>query len=564
MKQPSVSWVFYQRLRRDALKPKKRPELMELLNEGGKIVADARSNVQTEVENRDGQILIQMAQAELYKEQAMLNQIFHANINVDLRQPGAIKDLIDTLNACLNLKSVYERNKQLITSSSGGQKGVFSFFSGYILKAFDKYRPAILKEIIGQFENGAMFFDSVKSVLDKYFSNNIIPEAIELMLDKAEVENGVETKYQKAYAEVISAIHAFPNGPISTGLKAAWGLNDLINNMAASIMGNTTKEDLTRAFNKYSYEPKMSKSGKMTTRRRNTELRSLIKGCMGYQNEASGLSLEALRDQISSMVVNGIPNFHLSNGTFEMDGSVSGDTIKQLGYKKMRPDGAVIMGIDGTPIESWINATPGNADRNTAIDLFNRIGHYVENIDNGFIVYTNSKNYTLNDNFARRGGYSAGTAMSLRNLESVLGKFLSDVDSVVKMLLNAGKGAISQGNTDNVSKILAEAIAYALFDDWDFIGQANKDMGGNSLHIMDLNGVLIPLSVFLFSLGEAISSVEQNPSSFARAHVTPASYDTSNESSYYIEQWEAAIQYGLDNTKISFHFMKDIRSFLNF
>jgi hypothetical protein len=41
---------------------------------------------------------------------------------------------------------------------------------------------------------------------------------------------------------------------------------------------------------------------------------------------------------------------------------------------------------------------------------------------------------------------------------------------------------------------LAQDVAYVLFDDYATIGD---DMNGNSIHIMNLNGVMIPLSMIL-------------------------------------------------------------------
>jgi hypothetical protein len=45
-------------------------------------------------------------------------------------------------------------------------------------------------------------------------------------------------------------------------------------------------------------------------------------------------------------------------------------------------------------------------------------------------------------------------------------------------------------------------IAAFLFDDFTSIGDVNMS-GANALHIFDLNGVFVPLSVLLFKLAEA-------------------------------------------------------------
>lgn len=558
MKDSSASWVFYRRLLRDAVKPKERPELLDIHREGKQLVGSAHFGVSGYAHN--GQALINMANAELAKEEALLNQIFGVGIKFDFQQPGAIKELIDTINACLNLKEVYERNKQIIIADNGGQKGVFSYFGTYILQGFDSRRINIQKKVINRFLNHETFFDAVKTVLDEEFNTYIIPKAIDNMLN-AQVERGVDEQYANAYAEVLRAIATMPNNPLVIGLKQAWGINNLINELSIKISSASSIQDINQMFHKYQNQTILNKNNKKQTVRTNGELRQLISRNSNYNNQASGLSLEALEDQIFAMVANGIPNFTLQNDNFKIEGSVQANSLKGVGYKKMRTDGAVIFNMDGAPIEQMLNNENKN-DRKTAINLFNKIGEHVEKVRDGFIVYSNAKNYTLNDNFKTRGGYSAGEAISLEQLEGALGNFINNVDDLITVLLNAGYGTIAEGNTGEASRILAQAIAFALFDDWNYIG--NTSGGGMSIHVMNLNGVLIPLSTFLFSLGQAIEDIEGNPSSFVTVNIQLARYDTGHDAVYGLPYWHDAVSFGKSNTMISYHFMKNITSFLKF
>ena len=564
----SASWVYYRRLLRDAVKPKARPNLLDVHAEGMAAVAGAHFDVSESVHGDDGNMLISMAYNELAKEQALLNQIFGVGINFDFRQPNAIRDLIDTLNACLNLKDVYERNKQIITATNNkGQKGVYSYFNTYLLQAFDKRRGAIQKQIAAKFLNRETFFEAVKSTLTSEFDNIIIPEAIELMLN-AGVERGVDAEDAKmvnAYQDILSAVRAFPNNPLAEGLKRGWGINTLIDKMSAEIAGASDSDSLNKMFNKYDYTQGVNKKGKVVSRRRNTTLRKLISGTKRFNDQASGLSLEAMEGQILAMITGGIPDFTVGDGNFKIQGHVEAKTLKALGYKGMRPDGAVLFNVGGGEyVEQELNNTNSN-DHKDAINLFNSIGQYVSNIRDGFIVYTSDKNYALNDGFMSRGGFSAGASLSLSMLEGVLGRFITNVDGLITTLLNAGRGAIKEGDTGEASKVLARAVAFALFDDWDFIGTAKQDMGGNAIHVMNLNGVLIPLSVFLFSLGEAVLQAQTRISSYATATVHTASYKTgSYDPIYGLPNWHDAITYGKENTTVTFHFMKSISSFLRF
>ncbi len=533
----STSWVYYSRLQRDAVIHKARPKLMDTYEEGISAVGSAHFSVSFLAATQSGVALINMANAEAAKEQALLAQIFGVQIGIDFSQPGTIQNLIDTLNACLNLKSVYERNKALITNWQG-KKGVFSYFHTYLNRIFTEYMPTIQNEVLQNFVRGEEFYSAVKTVIDHYFYDIIVPQAIKEMLSTADA--GQDDKYLTAYQDIINAIEGLPHNPLAEGLKQAWGLSSITNRMIQELSEIKSKKGINNYFEK----------GRVNG------IKNAISG--KYTNNASGLSLEALYDQITAMVASGIPNFSVSSGNFTLQGGVTGTSLKGLGQKQMRPDNSVIFNADATPVEKMLEENTSHK-RDDAINLFNQIGQYIDKVNNGFIVYTNAKNYQLNAKF---GGYSAGAAISLFDLEGRLGRFIDNVDDLIMVLINAGKGAIAEGDTGEASHILAQAIAYALFDDWDFIGVSGGS--GKAIHVMNLNGVLIPLSVFLYSLGKAIDDAAKNPEGFVSVSISPASYDVSTEGSYGMSKWNQNITFGKQNTKIKYHFMKNITSFLKF
>ena len=543
MQQAGASWVYYRRLLRDAVKPKQRLNLLDIHKEGMEAVSNATFAVDEHANSNNGQILISMGQNELSKELSLLNQIFHANINLDLTQPGSIKILIDTLNACLNLKSVYERNKSMIVNYQG-KKAAYTYFATYLNQALDSLRTEIRDELIKRFRNKEDFGKSAVEVINDKFDNRILPKAIELALS---VEDpGIDKSSLNAYKDIIAAIQKFPNNPMAAGLKSAWGLDKIVNEMTQNVIKAAESEGKAGISGFF----KTKKSGL-------SEIKSKIR--TKTTNNSSGLSLEALYDQILAMVAGNIPDFTASSGNFTLQGDVQAKALSQVGRMQMRPDHAVIFRADASPVEKMLSEKHDNR-RETAVNLFNQISSYINDINDGFIVYTNTKNYDLGDGFS---GFSAGRAISLEMLEGQLGNFIDNVDNLIIVLLNAGAGAISEGNTGESSKILAQAVAFALFDDWNFIG--NTSGGGSSIHVMNLNGVLIPLSAFLFSLGKAIEDAEKNPSAFVSVNVKTASYPVKNNSDVYgKENWLNAVDLGKRNTKISYHFMRNIRSFLSF
>ena len=76
------------------------------------------------------------------------------------------------------------------------------------------------------------------------------------------------------------------------------------------------------------------------------------------------------------------------------------------------------------------------------------------------------------------------------------------------------EGAIQSGDKENMreelNNTIAEAVAYLLFDDWSTIGDIQT--GTQGIHVLSLDGLMIPLSYLLTATGEAM--IETDAKSF--------------------------------------------------
>ena len=531
MQKGSMSAVYFERLTRDAVVHKARPELSGVYNSAMSMYKPLDSETHG---FGGGNKILSMAAAEANKEQAMLRQIFGVDLHLDLTKPGAIKQLTEAINDAFEFRTIYERNKALITSEEfKGNKGVFSYFHTYFMQAYKSMESSLTTKIIDTMikKPSISAGDAAKEVFMAELPN-LINDGVQRMFNaNVELTNSMDQEHRNAYLEIINFIKKFPTQNMFTeGLARAWGLDKVA-------------EEFTKAFSQRRYMPRRG-----TMDRARGKVKKELEKSM---HSKGGLSLEVLIDQCLTMTankLNSLPNVTASAGVHAGAGAVDA-----------RADNVFYFGMNGGRIQqAFDNVEKQDSTRAAAVKEFSNLGANLEKVKNGFIVYVNDKNYTLNENFRRRGGMSAGTAWDLTQVKSLLGGIVGNIDQVVYNLLQNGKGAIMAGDTSQTSEVLAEGIAYYLFDDYTTIGNP----GGNAIHVMGLQGMLIPLSAFLFALGTAINSVEQNPSSYVRVTISAPAVDDSNDASYYMANWKRQYKASMENTKISIHFLENFIGFV--
>lgn len=528
MDKQSLSAVYFRRLARDAYKKKARPELLDTL----KFAESSYKSLSAETHGFGGAShILAMANAEAAKEQAMLKQIFGVNINVDLSRKGAIKELTEAINTVFNFREIYERNKALLMDEKfSGQKGVFSYFHTYFIQAFRAALPGIIRDMKGKMlSNHSLKAGDAAKLAFEAATPRLINNAVKRMFGNADTElETMDPKYKNAYREILNFITKFPGQNVFTqGLAKAWGLDKVA-------------EEFSRAFSKQRRNP-----GKKTIKKAQKAVEGEVSKSM---HSKGGLSLETVVDQCLMMTAQACntSNTHVA-GVYTGAGSV-----------EARPDNVFYFGVDGSRVDqAFQNIKDADSTRESAVNELSKLGTELNKVKDGFIVYVNDKNYTLNQNFKNRG-MSAGTAWDLYQIEGLLGGIVGNIDQLVYNLLQTGADAIKAGDTDEASKILAEGIAYYLFDDYTTIGNP----GGNAIHVMGLQGMLIPLSVFLFSLGKAIQTVEGNPSSYVKVTITPGPTDASDENSYFMENWDRQYEASMKETKIKINFISNFLDFV--
>lgn len=492
-----------------------------------------RINDQTRKASKQVDQLRSMAAAEAQKEQKLLNTIFKANIKVDLQDEDSMSELISTINNYMNLKDVYNRNIQLIKNTKG-QKSVISWFPTYFKKAWEtgNYQQIIINHLNSV--NLAQFETEADKIITQCFSR-AVEEGIALMFN-ADVENSsIDSEYRDAYQQLMSAIGKVnQSNSLSQQLYSIYGLEEIKQALMKEISTGKQKRTKTSAIKDFDIKGKIEKD----------------------IHKRGGETLEAIENAIMSLVADEVMKVK--------DVRIAGALhTGQLGAK---PDNILVFNMDPKVIEKALQTNEA-VSRERNIQLFNELNNQIKNIDDGFIVYSSDKNYTFNENYH---GFSSGTAITAENYRKIFSNIESNIDTFIGAMMQLGKGAIGQDRTRNFEAIIAQNVAYLLFDDFDSIGNVNN---GNAIHVMNLNGVLIPLSFILTLLANAIENVSEDATRIVRAQISaPAilfpsiekerEWVEANSPGNYHAAWDYQREQALKNTKIATHILLNFKQLI--
>ena len=519
----SQQYVFYERLKDDKQNSGLYSTIQNSLNSVSLVVNDIDSYASQ---------LHAMAANELSKEKALLRNIFNIDLNIDLQNPSSVKQLIDTFNACLNLKSVYERNVELIKSESS-KKSVISYFPTYFMKAWKQKEDSIVNSIKYDWANGSKNL-SLEEAAEKAL-NRRLPEVIELGIEmmfsaEPELEGTANPNAKNAYMQLINAIGKVQqSGSLANQLYSIYHLDELKTYLVQSM----TKNDKPGRADKKGLKSNISKN----------------------HSQRSGYTMEAIENTILNMVAE-----ELNKGNSNITASAL-----HTGGLNAKADNMIIFNVDLSAVEKILE-TSDAVNRSRNIELFNNLNNKLKDFNNGYIVYTSDKNYVLNQNFERRGGF-AGESISLQTYEAIISKVHDGMDTFVGAILQTLHGAI--GGTDlkkELESAIAQDVAYLLFDDFESIGVTTT----NAIHIFNLNGILIPLSFFLFTLAQATAGVSLSPSKIVKVSISAPKikFETSAAQSDWqtshagASPWDEQRHEALTSTKVNLKFLSSFRNLI--
>lgn len=559
----SEQYVYYDRLKD-----------YDLFNDYTRISnqANAAKSLSLVDKENDSAILYSMADLEMHKEKAMLEQMFGCNFKYsvemlakDKRQSKEFyKELMQLLNTTLNMKQVFERNSALVKETKG-QASVMSFFGSYFTKAFEENWPNFKRDVSEQMKkivrNNQNIANIIISTYDKHISN-IMVRAFEIMFTEADVENGIvkthpelKDAYKELYESINSGIKDINKNPFLKEFYEEYDLDKIKNDLVTE-MNKKDKRGVRRGL-------KLSKS----------ERDAITASATADLYNRKGYSLEIFENKIVDTILEKL----------EKEKNIKVGAYR-TGKELMKADNIYTLGIDSPVVERILKSKlnkVGDADslRVDNVRRIRKLSDELKKIESGFIIYSSAKNHTFNDGFVSRGGFGAGgqTFKNFTETMKLTGRTINkNFDTIIGAIIQYAEGALlSSEKNQEITKWeekIAQDVAFMLFDDFDTIGKEMQSNGANSVHIMNLNGNFMPLSLILFLMAQAVETGERqtrgNPNrsiinryAHVRFHIPKILYETNewNSPSELRQAWEEQREVMINNAMIEVHFLKNFK-----
>lgn len=425
----------------------------------------------------------QLRDAEFQKELRLLQTKFGYTITKSYNDPDSDKksigaDLIKGFNTTLRLKDVVKRNLALITETQG-QKQLITFFSSYFEQILKERWGEIAEKIINEAIDDN-FEESSRNVLDREIPI-IVREALIYMFEVAKTESGISDgdELQGAYKELLPYLKDYTN--------------QIGNDFVQSFIRQYNLQEQTNILSKDIVDSQSVKNRVKEYKYNNNYTINVL----------GGLAAENMSTFMANVLIDKLEK-------------TSGKNVKysstQTGRTEQKADIIFTFNMPTDTISTWVeNETFGKRKKN--VEAVKKLQQGLEQFDEGFIVYVNSKNYSLNsDMFKLKNGFSAGESISLNTWDDIMHAVNKKGRDLIFSAMQLIPGAIGNppggdNKLEEVSTMFARAISLALFDDFDTIGTINK--GADSIHLLDLNGIYFPLSFYYDLLGDAFLKYSQ-------------------------------------------------------
>lgn len=431
--------------------------------------------------------------------------------------------LITDINKILSTENAFKRNVQLLKQFNEGDKrtksyqDVTTFFKGYL-------QTAIIDNL--KVDVNATAYE----ILEKATKDAI--DSMSKMTDFKTKEGKIRTTKSKkdkdnvsilnAFSELFSVIEVMKDSEFLLKINELFQLEDYIEEVRQQLL-NGKEEN----FSKLKY--KGSNTGKGT-----------------------------LAEILYSAVSNGL------NGSNE---SITWQTIEHTGTANYKPDRVL-----ATMVVSYNQAVDtiknndinyGKSTRARGVATMEQL--FIDLKDaKGDLVLISDKNYIINKGFRERGGFKAQDETSLNALEGLFSSLhinVFNIDALINYLANIGSNLIETEVDNKILRAISTQVGNFLFDDLSFDESAIPG-GINVIHIFQLSGIYVPLSIILEGVRRGVSNLQNTELSayvevdFKASNDVPEKWGKDSGEDVFTSFRNTKMQ----NNSITVHFLKDFAS----
>lgn len=502
-----------------------------------------------------GAALISLAGSEREKE---LELIRSAGFDVD--DAGDVKTFVENFNKVLMGKEQFKNAKTRLKAALQKEKQDKQYRAPTIASFFTSYLGTELNKNINAFigSNSASLVSQDFSAWDAQFDqiiNKSIKQAFKNMLTKVESVEGKELYGDSSqWKEVYEASRQIAN------------FDDYFIEMIRS------KIDFSRIQNILS-----NKSVKLQNKTRRG-VRKVIDS-----EEGLGLRSEKKSRSIGGSVEEYVMSILSTLGSALSTSSSTGTRV--FTSEKLKTDNVTIYSYEasidyGQMAQNLTDLLNDKLQESSSLNHAAEImeSFYEENLsklDKTFIVYGSTKSYTMSESF--KGGFSAGTTRKLADAQEILSKAgignSTAVESYLNVAYNTGSGAYFSGRRaeveENFKTALMSAAAHLLFDDWVSIGNTSTG-GAKAIHVLQLEGLNLPLSVFLEATGKAMTESIDDVERMVKVSIklpgatlhgeSPMSASTKEE---VLAEWEHQAAQAKSESTFSMHFLSNFKTIIS-
>lgn len=473
----SSRFVFYKRLQQDG---ETRPELERLyqniITKGNSVVG---ANDLSARADKIASTLRAQATVEAQKEAQLLNEKFRCNVDVGKMLTKDVgKQITLLMNDALQLQDIFKRNVTRIVGDDkhapATKTTITQVFWSYFVTALSQSWATIeghIGKILSQ-NPGLSISDAIDQEFQSTYIMNLMGRALDKALDSATWQNDSDSPF-KELSEYLEKHDNRRNELI----RSMWD-NLGIDKLRESLKKEIKNEEDFRAYRK-------------KPRGKDSKLETTIK---------SGMNKGIVAEVFSKVVAESAIERKGEDYQFDFSATRTG------GYQ-VKPDVVMTFDIDINEVIQRFEKYTG-VGRDINVQRAEDINEFLERLDKGFIVYSNVKDWSLDGKNNKFEGFSAGQAITLRKYETIMNGLRAE--EFIGAVANTIEGAVfdAQRYRDALTDFLAQDIGAFLFDDIRIIGKNQN--GAKSLHLLNLNGVYIPLSYLMLLLAEAFEAAQKN------------------------------------------------------